>query len=272
MKLNIGMKQLIFLVTLIGAGAIQMVAAQGSTLSTAEAADTLKRIFAKHISDELISSKVITEMFYADAPTLRIDSMYYEVYSLQNNYYVTIDHDISYMHNGRWNISVFRSMQSIILDSMTGADASFSFQQNPFSVYEEFINNPLLQFNYQASQQHDTARLTIVTTQPDYFNEIRLFYSKADGSLFRGEYIIPVPESDIPQQAAGDTSLSNQPSPLLNREYLMKMHYSYEQNTPTSGALFSETNFFIRNPDGTYSPSSHFPQFRVTRQGIHPEN
>jgi hypothetical protein len=266
------MKYVILIIWLLATDANQLLHAQNISLSTAEATDTLKRIFVKHVSDELIATKVITEMYFADAPSVRIDSMFYEVYSLKDNYYITIDHDISYLVNNRWNITIYRSQQSIFADSITDTDGSLSFRQNPFSIFESFMNNPQFQFSYSSNSNSDTARLTILTNEPDEFNEIRLFYSKTDGSLFRGEYLIPVPEMDNPLQSPNNNSSTHQTTSMQNREYLMKMYYSYEENTPTNGALFSESNFFVRNPDGTYSASPHFSGFRVIRRENEPGN
>ncbi len=260
------MKHVILYILLLAIGAIQLLNAQNISLSTAQATDTIKKIFIKHASDELIATKVITEMFYADAPSERIDSMFYEVYSLKDNYFITIDHDISYLVNNRWNITIYRSQQSIFADSITDADGSLSFRQNPFSIFESFMNNPQFQFTYFSNQSNDTARLTIVSAEPEEFNEIRLYYSKAEGALFRGEYLIPVPEMETPSQTPNNDNNSSQITSTQNKKYLMKMYYSYEENTPTNGSLFSESNFITRNPDGTYLASPHFPGFRVIRR------
>jgi hypothetical protein len=237
--------------------------AQGSTLSTQQATDTLTRIFMKHTADEMVSSQVVTEMFYTDAPAVRIDSMYYEVLSMKGNYYITIDHDVSYMHNKHWNVSVYRSQRAIIADSLEHQEGAFSFKENPFSIYEEFLKDTTLLYSY-AGLPGDTSKLTILASQPDQFQSISLFYSRSNGSLFRGEYILPLPET--PAQELSDTATASLPVIPPNRAYLMKMHYAYENLLSTSGAFFSEASFFARLPDGSYVPSTHFPGYMVTRR------
>jgi hypothetical protein len=260
---NYIMKRFAFLIFILWIGTGKTSFGQGVLLSREQATDTLVRIFMRHTGEDLVTSKVVTEMFYTDAPSNRIDSMYYEVMSMNGKHYITIDHDISYMYNKIWNISVYRQQKQIVVDSVEGGKPNASLMDNPFSIYREFLDKPGLALMYHGAPGNDTARLNIQGTPLDKFHEIKLFYLKSTGDMVRGEYILPIPEPEQP--ISGDTTIQTISIPA-GRAYLMKMHYDQPTVSSSSGTYFSESSFFTRQPDGNYIPSSHFPGFRVTRR------